>query len=472
VKYEEMNWGHSQGIPSALFLDFDNVFRDLYEMDEDLAFKFAQEPSKWMGRLANLEAHIQPRDFLIRKCFMDPQGKVKSKHRKHSNGTDLTRYFSSFRQYFVESGFEVIDCPPLRKHRGDTTKDHIYQGFVDQLLRDGDDDAARRIRMALLQDERPKNAADIVIALQIVDALDHPSYIANFSILTSDTDFTPVLRRVREYGRNTLLVSTSQTGTVLRSLSHIFVGLQDLMDIATDPVEARSGGLTELELEVSGASNPGINQEIGDDIYQRNEAAAKIREMVRNSLDPVLLADIGIALRQFFGDERVTLSKWFGAVQMKNLIQSDATVELEFSQHHVWDKNRHDTPTHRSDFLVPEFIESLCQNIDLPKLSQMVYIAIFAEIQRLNDLGTQSDLAAEVREALKLQNYLVGKKQIQKILIWVKYGGAILDGTSRPTHNELAEYFFNNCKVLANLKGIELSREGIEELRTWIGLSN
>ena len=78
--------------------------------------------------------------------------------------------FAPFRATFLRAGFEVVDCPLLTPQK--------------------------------------KNAADIKLAIDVVDALHGPVHYDEFVIASADSDFTPLLQRLRAADRRTTLLST------------------------------------------------------------------------------------------------------------------------------------------------------------------------------------------------------------------------------------------------------------------------
>jgi hypothetical protein len=109
----------------------------------------------------------EPRRILLRRCYLNPD-----KFRRHRTG-------------FVRTGFSVHDCPPL------TT--------------------------------RGKNAADLWMAVDILDAIAHPTGFEEFIILASDADFTPVLLRLREHDRRTVLINDQVMAAALRAACDLVV---------------------------------------------------------------------------------------------------------------------------------------------------------------------------------------------------------------------------------------------------------
>ena len=174
-------------VKTAIFIDFDNFHSNLEKMDTRAAERFASDPAAWLewfrlgrhapeaapGQAAGETAgHIpgpttQPRRILLRRCYLNPD-----KFRRHRTG-------------FVRAGFTVHDCPPL------TT--------------------------------RGKNAADLWMAVDILDAIAHPTGFEEFIILASDADFTPVLLRLREHDRRTTLVNDPLMAAALRVACDVVV---------------------------------------------------------------------------------------------------------------------------------------------------------------------------------------------------------------------------------------------------------
>jgi hypothetical protein len=174
-------------VKTAIFVDFDNVHGNLEKADPRAAERFAEDPGAWLewfrlGRHA-AEQGAEARRLLLRRCYLNPD-----KFRRHRTG-------------FVRNGFTVRDCPPL------TT--------------------------------RGKNAADLWMAVDILDAIAHPTGFEEFIILASDADFTPVLLRLREHDRRTVLVNDPLMAAALRAACDV-VAPQDrfLAEALGQPVEA------------------------------------------------------------------------------------------------------------------------------------------------------------------------------------------------------------------------------------------
>jgi hypothetical protein len=136
---------------AALFVDFDNIYISLQQQSQHIANQFATNPASWLDWLQEVANGGEKRRILVRKCYLNPES------------------FGRFRPYFIKSAFEVIDCPPL-----------TAQG---------------------------KTSTDIHLVMDVIDTLDLPTQIEDFIILSGDSDFTPVLLRLRKHNRRTMVVS-------------------------------------------------------------------------------------------------------------------------------------------------------------------------------------------------------------------------------------------------------------------------
>lgn len=195
--------GHTpNAIRSALFVDFDNVYLSLRNFDRRAADAFAERPALWLdwlesGSHAALDEGVEPipRRVLIRNCYLNPAA------------------FSRQRSFFTRAAFTVVDCPSLTA--------------------------------------RGKNSADILMAMDILDAVNHPTRFDEFIILTSDADFTPVLQRLRAHDRITSVLTSTITAAAFREACDVSI------DLETFAVEAL--GLPQEELRAP--RGPGVISE-------------------------------------------------------------------------------------------------------------------------------------------------------------------------------------------------------------------
>ena len=159
----------------AILIDFDNVISGLRDgAGADIAIRFAEQPQVWLDRLMG----DAPRRVLLRRCYMNPAGYI-----EESEGSPR-RYFNTFRWAFQAAGFEVMDCPRLT---------------------------------------RMKNAADLRIAMDLVAW--PTARIDEFTLLSTDSDFVPLLLRLRAADRLTRLVAHPDVGRVVQAAADQHIGL-------------------------------------------------------------------------------------------------------------------------------------------------------------------------------------------------------------------------------------------------------
>jgi NYN domain len=153
---------------SALFIDYDNVRSELERYDPAVAARFSNKTLIWLEALEKsmpLPAGVEAdgRRIVSRRCYASPQR------------------INNHRRNFTQTGFEVIDCPPLTTHL--------------------------------------KNSADIYIVMDIVDYLQRYPHIEEFIILSADADFVPVLNRLRKELKKSVIFTSYNTTAAYRNCS-------------------------------------------------------------------------------------------------------------------------------------------------------------------------------------------------------------------------------------------------------------
>lgn len=142
---------------SALFVDFDNVFSLMRQLQPSAAEQFARHPDVWIGWLASSLALPEPhgegagRRLLVRRCYLNPN------------------WYQAYRHAFLRAGFEIVDCPPVTS-----------QG---------------------------KTSTDIHLVLDAVELLQHETRYDEFIVFSADADFTPLLRKLRRHDRRTTVLA-------------------------------------------------------------------------------------------------------------------------------------------------------------------------------------------------------------------------------------------------------------------------
>ncbi len=153
-------------LSAALFLDFDNIFIGLRNLSPEASTAFVRNIQTWLEWFRagqHSQGNPIPRRLLVQRCYINPD------------------QLGQHRGAFVRAGFETVDCPALTSQN--------------------------------------KNSADIYMALDIVDLLDHRVHIDEFIVLSADADFTPVLHRLRLHDRIATVYANLVTAAAYRNAS-------------------------------------------------------------------------------------------------------------------------------------------------------------------------------------------------------------------------------------------------------------
>lgn len=329
-------------IYSALFVDFDNIYSRLLEQDPTLARTFATNPQRW---LRWLEGHALRmiygdgvrRRVLKRVCYLNP-----------------VRY-QEFRPYFIRSAFQVVDCPPV-----------TGQG---------------------------KTSADIQLVIDCMDALAHVTRFDELIILSGDADFTPLLLRIQEHARRSLVLSVGYTSPAYAAACSWRIR-EDwfLAQALEDPKEDGEGDIKHQDTREDKHPRPQERMEHGKSAVSINLPAFKrirlveaIKQLVSESSVPIPLPSVAQVLQR----EQEATSDWFGAGTLRDLLGALDLAPIAFSpseQGYVFDPERHARVEGRDkydDFRSqdPElfdFAQKIYHLTEVPLLSPAQYDAFFS----------------------------------------------------------------------------------------------
>ena len=177
---------------SALFVDFDNVYTQLRQVQPAAAERFARQPTEWIRWLIESleipEGHNPEarRRLLVRRCYLNPN------------------WYQTYRHAFLRAGFEIVDCPPVTS-----------QG---------------------------KTSTDIHMVLDIVELLAHETRYDEFIVLSADADFTPVLRKLRRYDRRTSVLAIGFPSAAYQASADLLIDerlfVEQALGLVADPAES------------------------------------------------------------------------------------------------------------------------------------------------------------------------------------------------------------------------------------------
>lgn len=286
-------------ITSALFLDFDNIFSGLFALDRAAAFALAEDPGRLVDGLGGHGlANAAHRDLLVRRVYLNPNGSVPDA--APANGEGRLR-FDRFRPHLVRAGFEVIDCPAL-------TPQH-------------------------------KNAADIRIVIDALDALDAPVRYDEIIVASSDADFTPLLLKLRADDRRTTIMTANDPVPAYQAVADRHIGGRSLISLLV-PVASAQANLS------SAAKAPSKRQAHNVDVSPKGAEArtcAALAQLMADASGPVGLSSTGTTLRKAAGGEVIQTTKWFGYKQLGLFIKARRP-DLRVNANQVWDPSRHRAP--------------------------------------------------------------------------------------------------------------------------------
>ena len=404
---------------SAIFVDFDNVFSTLWGLDRGAALRFASQPADWLQILANTHLTGEPRRWLVARCYLNPAGYVPS---PGENSDRL--YFSRFRPSLVRAGFEVVDCPAVS--RGG------------------------------------KNAADIRMVVDALDLLDHRTRFDEFVLASGDSDFTPLLQRLRAEDRRIAIISPGYLSSAYTSIADRVIDFDAITELVSADANA-----------VSNASEPRAVDSIDDLQDSRLIFGSLIRERYDEATAPLNLAALAFEAARKFADAKQ--SSWFGAGSFSAAVSALELPNIRFSQHHIWDSERHQPPEAEGSDPgtdVPPPVIMLSRELDLPRIAKSDWPAVFAILSRYAKTHefNLTEATRWCRDTLAEEGVQIGRSSIGYIMRGAQFGGARLDDEVAPEPNEIGRAFFSAVLDRASSIGIALEPDAEVVVGQWLGI--
>lgn len=189
---------------SALFVDFDNVFSLMRQLQPVAAEQFARHPDVWIRWLADSLELPEPhggeakRRLLVRRCYLNPN------------------WYQSYRHAFLRAGFEIVDCPPVTS-----------QG---------------------------KTSTDIHLVLDAVELLQHETRYDEFIVFSADADFTPLLRKLRRHDRRTTVLALGFPSAAYQASADLLIPERVFVGEALFAPQEGNGSLDPARHEYEGGS--------------------------------------------------------------------------------------------------------------------------------------------------------------------------------------------------------------------------
>ena len=293
---------------SAIFVDYDNIYMSLKRKSDEAAKRFAKLSQDWMkgvetGSLITATNGVlgtAKRRIVMNRCYGNPV----PRRNNHDNSTDMNS-FPFIRHHFLRAGCEVVDCPPLTA----------------QL----------------------KNSSDIRMVMDIRDYLTHDTYFDEFVILSGDADFTPVLQRLRQHARRTVIYCNEYTAQPYTAICDGEVREADLIALllAQEPAAALGGSATAIEHAPTRSSPPPAAPSVPD---LRHEIIAEVVASVRSAQTPVPLEALADRALRVLGHEKTVNTSWAGAGSFRELLRQSLPAEIQLTElppYFAYDPKRH-----------------------------------------------------------------------------------------------------------------------------------
>lgn len=422
---------------SALYIDFDNFFGGLLAADPKAALEVVQNPSIWVERL-RAEHSETGRRWLVLRCYMNPSGWVAH---PHSAGERL--YFSKFRPFFTQAGFEIIDCPSLTRST--------------------------------------KNGADIRMVVDIMTALRAQTRLDEIVIASSDSDFTHLLHVVRADDRRIVMIATSVTAVAYQALADIYLDEQDVLDLMREPEETpaadSSGAATtatepspgEPSTEQVGEPGPG---DAPTEVVDWQTFADLVRSTYEAAAEPINLARWSTNLIQRFG-QGLSSGRWFDTGGFTRALESVHLEGLRLSQHFAWDTRRHSAPedlvSSAPDGLPPQ-IATFAQIAQLPRMPRDRWPVVFQALEAyaLTHEFRLTEATRWARDHAAQQGVDVPRSAFAYVVRSCLLGGAPLNADPSPTSHQIGEALLTSVLEGAARAGLEVSDDDTAALRSWL----
>lgn len=404
---------------AVVLVDFDNVFSTLWELDGEAAFRFASDPDGWLSSLSERYIADKPRRWLVARCYFNPGGWV------HAPGEPRDRlYFSRFRIGLVRAGFDVVDCPSVS--RGG------------------------------------KNAADIRIVIDALDLLGHRTRFDEFVIASGDSDFMPLLQRIRAEDRRTTVVSPGYLAAAYSASADRIVDFDALREL----LRARDANAVLQPPVGTVAQTDGVDYSLigfADFVQRRHLEAVAPLELA------VLARDVDRALPSARADE------WGGRGSFLKAVMALDLPHARFSQHHLWDEERHQAPVgtvsdHDED--LPSAVALIVGSLDVPRLSRVQWPKVFDAIAKYADSHrfNLTEASAWCRDSLSDDGLKISRLRIGFVIRGVQFGGLRLDAATSPRPDDVGRAFLASVIARAASLGIPLDEEAERSIAEWFGL--
>lgn len=443
---------------SALFVDFDNVFSQLRQLQPDAAERFARHPSEWIGWLTSSLALPEPheegerRRLLVRRCYLNPN------------------WYQNYRHAFLRAGFEIVDCPPVTS-----------QG---------------------------KTSTDIHMVLDIIDLLQHETRCDEFIVFSADADFTPVLRKLRRYDRRTTVLAIGFPSAAYQASADLLIDerlfLREALDLGLATAEGSPGhngqspetkepriaeakpAAAEPKSTISAAVVP--KAEPAAKAIPRlatpeelSEIAGRLWALVEESPLPVNAAQLASRLRLEHPD---ILENWNGLGTFKAFFRSlrlSRLLWLSGSSGRVLDPSRHEqegalpeqaleSPWSGAEEVFP-VVREVCVLTGAPMLAPKdlrIVIGALVQVLKAQEFKLGATVQSVCRQCVESEGLRVRPRDVNFLVRGMQMNGHVF-GQGTDDEATLTTRLFNQVLFLCEREQKVPDQIEVGHLRAWIG---
>jgi len=446
---------------SALFVDFDNVYTQLRQVQPMAAERFARQPIEWIRWLTeSLEIPVghdpdARRRLLVRRCYLNPN------------------WYQTYRHAFLRAGFEIVDCPPV-----------TAQG---------------------------KTSTDIHMVLDIVELLQHETRYDEFIVLSADADFTPVLRKLRRYDRRTSVLAIGFPSAAYQASADLLIDerlfIEQALGLSAEPADAAGATppadlvLNELPAPAGLRTGPVWGQDAAEppalaahsprvaSAADLARVAQRIQQLVAQAPMPLAAGPLALRLRNEFSP---LLDNWHGHGTFKPFFRSLALAPLVWLNgsggrvadpaHHALDalgapeaEGQADRQAERDgqwagQEAVLAVAREVCSLTGAPLLPPSVVRHVLDLL--CEDLAGQgyepTETARRIRELCQQRHGLdVAMRDVVFILRGMQLNGHVF-GRGQDDVRTLAQRLVNQVLFLCEREQMVLSEQAVAMIRLWI----
>jgi hypothetical protein len=303
-----------------------------------------------------------------------------------------------------------------------------------------------------------KNAADIRIVIDALDLLYHRSDYEEFVVASGDSDFTPLLQRIRADNRLITVISPGIMSPAYSSLADKLIDFTALEAIVRPKAEPENP-MPEVEPTVAY-------------VAERTVFANFIR--TRYSEAPSALSLPALAHEVAKAAPDALASGWFGLGFVPAIAElSLPSARLE--QNFLWDEERHQPPGLEQSHVartMPETIESVFHLLEVPRLRTEAWPVLFETLGRYaaDHEFNLTEATRWSRDQLASTAMPIARPAFSYAVKGAQFGGAPLNSDPPPNAEEIARAFCNSLIDRAYQAGMVLDAQDVIEISNWFGV--